>query len=78
MVAAGKVSALAVIALLLWMALPHWLVWRLTPGFATVPAAIIFALHDNLLDTAIWLIRRGCFREAKQVSATACYTSGGS
>ena len=70
MFAVGEVFALAVIALLLWMALPHWLVWRLTLGFGAVPAAIIFALRYNLPETAIWLIRRGRFREAKQVSAS--------
>ncbi|WP_428375121.1 MFS transporter [Lichenicoccus sp.] len=69
MFAVGEVFALALIAVLLAFALPHWLVWRLTLGFGAVPAAIIFALRYNLPETAIWLIRRGRFREAKQVSA---------
>ena len=69
MFAVGEVFALALIAVLLAFSLPHWLVWRLTLGFGAVPAAIIFALRYNLPETAIWLIRRGRFREAKLVSA---------
>ncbi len=69
MFAVGEVLALAVIALLLWLGLPHWLIWRVTLGFGAVPAAIIFMLRYNLPETAIWLIRRGRFREAKLVSA---------
>ena len=69
MFAVGEVFALALIAVLLAFALPHWLVWRLTLGFGAVPAAVIFALRYNLPETAIWLIRRGRFVEAKQVSA---------
>ncbi len=69
MFAVGEVFALGLIALLLVFALPHWLVWRVTLGFGAVPAAIIFALRYNLPETAIWLIRRGRFQEAKQVSA---------
>ena len=44
-------------------------IWRVTLGLGAVPAAIIFVLRHDLPETAIWLIRRGRFREAKQVTA---------
>ncbi len=68
MFAVGEVVAIAVIALLLVLALPEDLIWRVTLGLGALPAAIIFVLRYNLPETAIWLIRRGRIREAKQVS----------
>ena len=46
----------------------HELVWRLTLGLGAVPALIILLLRRDLPETAIWLIRQGRFREAKQAS----------
>jgi predicted MFS family arabinose efflux permease len=69
MFAIGEVIALAVIAVFLVLELPHDVVWRVTLGLGALPAAIIFVLRYNLPETAIWLIRRGRFREAKQVTA---------
>lgn len=69
MFAIGEVIALAVIAVFLVLELPHDIVWRVTLGLGALPAAIIFVLRYNLPETAIWLIRRGRFREAKQVTA---------
>ena len=40
----------------------------MTLGLGAVPAAIILILRHDLPETAVWLIRRGRFREAKQVS----------
>ena len=69
MFAIGEVIALAIIAIFLLLELPHDILWRVTLGLGAVPAAIIFFMRYNLPETAIWLIRRGRFREAKQVSA---------
>jgi hypothetical protein len=60
---------LAIIAVFLVLELPHDILWRVTLGLGAVPAAIIFVMRYNLPETAIWLIRRGRFREAKQVTA---------
>jgi MFS family permease len=69
MFAIGEVFALAVIAVFLLLELPPEIVWRLTLGLGALPAAIIFVMRYNLPETAVWLIRRGRFREAKQVTA---------
>jgi hypothetical protein len=70
MFAAGQVLALAIVAIFIVADLPHDLVWRVTLGLGAVPAAIIFYLRHDLPETAIWLIRHGRFREAKQVAAS--------
>jgi MFS family permease len=69
MFAVGEIVALAVIAVFLVIGLPHGVIWRLTLGLGALPAAIIFVLRYNLPETAIWLIRHGRIREAKQVAA---------
>src|SRR4029078_12570317 len=70
MFAAGQVLALAIVAIFIISDLPHDLFWRVTLGLGAVPAAIIFYLRHDLPETAIWLIRHGRFREAKQVAAS--------
>jgi len=72
MFAVGQVVALAVVAVFIVLALPPDIIWRVTLGLGALPAAIIFLMRYNLPETAIWLIRRGRFREAKQV-ATQMY-----
>jgi MFS family permease len=68
MFAIGQVLTLAVIALFLFMDLPHPSIWRITLGLGAVPALIILILRHDLPETAIWLIRQGRFREAKRIS----------
>ena len=70
MFAVGQVLALAIVAVFIIVDLPHDVIWRETLGLGAVPAAIIFYLRHDLPETAIWLIRRGRFREAKQVTAS--------
>jgi MFS family permease len=70
MFAVGQVLALAIVAVFIIVDLPHDVIWRVTLGLGAVPAAIIFYLRHDLPETAIWLIRRGRFREAKQVTAS--------
>jgi MFS family permease len=69
MFAVGQVLTLAIVAVFIIVDLPHDVIWRVTLGLGAVPAAIIFYLRHDLPETAIWLIRRGRFREAKQVTA---------
>lgn len=68
MFAMGEVLTLAVIAILLAANLNHELVWRLTLGLGAVPAFIILVMRHDLPETAVWLVRNGRFKEAKQVS----------
>jgi MFS family permease len=72
MFAIGEVMTLAVIAVFLIADLPHELIWRVTLGLGAVPAFIILVMRHDLPETAVWLIRRGRFREAKKV-ATEMY-----
>jgi Sugar (and other) transporter len=68
MFAVGQVLTLAVVALFIIADLPHDLIWRLTLGLGALPAAIIFIMRHDLPETAVWLIRRGRFRQAKRVT----------
>jgi MFS family permease len=68
MFAVGEVLTLAVIAIFLIIDMNHEWVWRITLGLGAVPAAVILAMRHDLPETAVWLIRQGRFREAKQVA----------
>ena len=68
MFAIGEVMTLAVIAVFLIAEIDHELVWRITLGLGAVPALVILVMRHDLPETAVWLIRQGRFREAKQVS----------
>ncbi len=68
MFAIGEVATLAVIAVFIAADLQHELVWRITLGLGAVPALVILIMRHDLPETAVWLIRRGRFKEAKQVS----------
>src|SRR5438128_1417142 len=68
MFAVGEVLTLAVIAVFIVSDLPPELIWRVTLGLGAVPAFVILVMRHDLPETAIWLIRQGRFREAKQVS----------
>ena len=70
MFAVGQVLTLAIVAIFIVVDLPHDVIWRVTLGLGAVPAAIILYLRHDLPETAIWLIRHGRFREAKQVTAS--------
>ncbi len=68
MFAVGEVLTLAVIAVFLIADLDHELVWRVTLAMGALPALVILLMRHDLPETAVWLIRHGRFREAKQVS----------
>ncbi len=68
MFAVGEVLTLAVIAIFIVAQLPPEWIWRVTLGLGAVPAFVILVMRHDLPETAVWLIRHGRFREAKQVS----------
>jgi predicted MFS family arabinose efflux permease len=68
MFAVGEVATLAVIAVFIATGLQHELVWRVTLGLGALPALVILLMRHDLPETAVWLIRRGRFKEAKKVS----------
>jgi MFS family permease len=68
MFAVGEVVAGAVVAAMYWLGMSPSLLWRVALGLSAVPALVLFVLRLNLPETAVWLIQRGKFREAKQVS----------
>ncbi len=68
MFAIGEVLTLGIIAIFIVASLPPELIWRVTLGLGAVPAFIILVMRHDLPETAVWLVRRGRFREAKQVS----------
>ena len=68
MFAIGEVLTLAVIAIFIVSNLPPELIWRVTLGMGAIPAFVILVMRHDLPETAVWLVRRGRFREAKQVA----------
>jgi MFS family permease len=70
MFAVGEVLTLAVVAVFLAFDMNHELLWRVTLGLGALPALVILILRHDLPETAVWLVRQGRFREAKQVAQT--------
>jgi MFS family permease len=68
MFAVGQALALGVIAIFIASGMDHEWIWRVALGLGAVPAAIILYLRRDLPETAVWLIRQGRFREARQIS----------
>lgn len=67
--ALGEVISIAVVLVFLVARIPADLLWRIVLGLSGLPALILFVLRYNLPETAIWLIERGRYREAKRVAA---------
>lgn len=68
MFAIGEVLTLAVIAVFLVLNLNHEVVWRVTLALGALPALVILIMRHDLPETAVWLVQRGRFREAKTVA----------
>ena len=68
MFAVGEVLTIGVICLLIVANLNHEWIWRVTLALGALPALVILLLRHDLPETAVWLVRRGRFREAKAVS----------
>ncbi|WMT78316.1 MFS transporter [Bradyrhizobium sp. Ash2021] len=68
MFAIGEVLTLGVIAIFLILNLDHETVWRVTLGLGALPAFVILVMRHDIPETAVWLVQKGRFREAKQVA----------
>ncbi len=68
MFAVGEVLTIGVICIFILLDLQHEMIWRVTLGLGAVPALVILLMRHDLPETAVWLVRRGRFREAKAVS----------
>jgi MFS family permease len=68
MFAVGEVLTLGVIAIFLVFEINHETLWRVTLGLGAVPALIILVLRHDVPETAVWLVQRGRFKEAKAVA----------
>ncbi len=68
MFAVGEVVSVAVVAVLVASGMAPDLIWRIALGLGAVPALAILFLRAELPETAIWLIQRGRYREAKRVT----------
>jgi MFS family permease len=68
MFAIGEVLTLAVIAVFLILNLDHETVWRVTLGLGALPALIILVMRHDVPETAVWLVQKGRFSEAKRVA----------
>jgi MFS family permease len=68
MFAVGEVLTLAVIAVFLILDLDHETVWRVTLGLGALPALIILVMRHDVPETAVWLVQKGRFKEAKLVA----------
>jgi MFS family permease len=68
MFAIGEVAAILVITAMYAAGIMPEVLWRVALGLGAVPAIILLLLRLDLPETAIWLIQKGRFKEAKQVS----------
>jgi len=68
MFAVGEISAIAAVAVLLYAGVSPHILWRIVLGASAIPALVIFVLRYNLPETAIWLIEKGRYVEAKKVT----------
>jgi MFS family permease len=68
MFAIGEVMTIAVIAVFLFFDIGHETLWRVVLGLGAVPALIILVLRHDVPETAVWLVQKGRFKEAKAVS----------
>ncbi|MGJ5179339.1 MFS transporter [Bradyrhizobium oligotrophicum] len=68
MFAVGEVLTIGVIVVFLLMQINHETLWRVTLGLGAVPALIILLLRHDVPETAVWLVQRGRFKEAKAVA----------
>ncbi|MET0220251.1 MAG: MFS transporter [Tardiphaga sp.] len=68
MFAIGEVLTLAVIAIFLVINLDHEVLWRVTLALGALPALVILIMRHDLPETAVWLVQKGRFREAKTVA----------
>jgi MFS family permease len=66
--AIGEVASIVVVTAMYAAGVAPDLLWRIALGLGAVPAFVLLMLRLHLPETAIWLIQKGRFREAKQVA----------
>ena len=68
MFAIGEVAAILVITGMYVAGIFPDTLWRVALGLGALPALVLLILRYSLPETAIWLIQKGRFREAKRVT----------
>ena len=68
MFAIGEVAAILAVSAMFVAGVAPDLLWRLALGLGAVPAIVLLMLRVGVPETAIWLIQKGRFREAKGVA----------
>ena len=68
MFAIGEVAAILVVTAMFVAGIAPDLLWRVALGLGAVPAIALLLLRYGIPETAIWLIQKGRFREAKAVA----------
>jgi hypothetical protein len=68
MFAIGEVAAILVITGMYAAGMSPDLLWRIALGLGALPALVLLVLRVELPETAMWLIQKGRFREAKRVT----------
>jgi MFS family permease len=64
----GSLLSGAVVVMMLVIGIDTNVLWRVALALGAVPAAILFVLRFNLPETAIYLIQRGKYAQAKQLA----------
>lgn len=65
----GEIAAIAVITVMYLSGMDHSLLWRIGLGLGAVPALVLLIGRLDVPDTALWLIQRGKFKQAKAVAS---------
>jgi MFS family permease len=68
MFAIGEVAAILAVTAMFVSGVAPDLLWRVALGLGAVPAIVLLLLRFGVPETAIWLIQKGRFREAKAVA----------
>ena len=68
MFAIGEVTAILVVTAMFTAGIAPDLLWRIALGLGAVPAFVLLMFRVHLPETAVWLIQKGRFREAKAVT----------
>lgn len=68
MFALGEVVTIGIVTALVASGIGHNLLWRMVLGLSAVPAAAVLVLRSRLPESAMWLVSKGRFSEAKATS----------
>ena len=68
MFAIGEVASILVVTAMFAAGIAPEILWRIALGLGAVPAFVLLLLRLDLPETAIWLLQKGRFREAKRVT----------